>query len=130
MSLWLRSAKLRRAFALSAVVLATGGLVLYKAPSSAAFPSDPPPVGVLRADGKSSVAFSGPGAHGVLSLSHTKVLAGQTTPVYAELRLVADSSESTPIRAPNGSPPEHERRGPKTPPASSSRRTSVSRGCG
>lgn len=100
MSLWLRSAKLRRAFALSAVVLATGGLVLYKAPSSAAFPSDPRPVGVLLADGKSSVAFSGPGAHGVLSLSHTKVLSGQTTPVYAEVRLVADSSESTPIRAP------------------------------
>lgn len=101
MSLWLRSAKLRRGFALSAVVLATGGLVLYKAPSSAAFPNDPRPVGrVLVADGKSSVAFSGPGAHGVLSLSHTKVLSGRTTPVYAELKLVADSSERAPVRAP------------------------------
>jgi len=97
MSLWLRSAKVRRAFALSAVVVATGGLVLYKAPSSSALPTSSP---VLGADGKSSVAFKGPGAHGVLSLSHTKVLSGQTTPVHAELKLVADASEKTPVRAP------------------------------
>ena len=97
MSGWLRSAKLRRAFALSAVVVATGGLVLYKAPASSALPTGAP---VLRADGKSSVAFRGPGAHGVLSLSHTKVLSGRTTPVYAQLELVADASEKTPVRAP------------------------------
>ncbi len=101
MSLWLRSSKLRRAFALSAVVVATGGLVLYKAPSSAAFPNDSRPITrLLTADGKSSVAFGGPGLRGVLSLSHTKVLSGQTTPVYAELKLVADSSETAPVRAP------------------------------
>ncbi|HVH47066.1 MAG TPA: VWA domain-containing protein [Labilithrix sp.] len=92
--------KFRRAFAMSAVVLATGGLVLYKAPASAA-PTGPFVVRTpLAADGKNTVAFSGPGAHGVLSLSHTKVLAGQTTPVYAELKLVADASEAAPIRAP------------------------------
>jgi Ca-activated chloride channel family protein len=99
-SLWLRSAKLRRAFALSAVVLATGGLVLYKTPSSAAFPTGATAHLPLAANGKNSVAFSGPGARGVLSLSHTKVLAGQTTPVYAELKLVADTSETAPVRAP------------------------------
>jgi len=100
MSLWLRSSKLRRAFALSAVVLATGGLVLYKTPSSAALPNHVLAGRRLLADGKSSVAFSGPGAHGVLSLSHTKVLSGQTTPVYAELLLAADTSDEAPVRAP------------------------------
>jgi Ca-activated chloride channel homolog len=79
--------------AVSSVVLATGGLVLYKAPASA-YPGNgslirPP----LAADGKNAVAFSGPGAHGVVSLSHTRVLAGRQTPVYAELRLVADESQ-------------------------------------
>jgi Ca-activated chloride channel family protein len=99
-SLWLRSAKLRRTFALSAVVLATGGLVLYKAPASAAFPDRPITVRPLVADGKNSAAFHGPGARGVLSLSHTKVLSGTSTPVYAELRLLADRQERAPVRAP------------------------------
>lgn len=103
MSLWMRSARLRRAIAVSSVVLATGGLVLYKAPA-AAFPGDAPHQTrtPLVANGKSSVAFSGPGAHGIFSLSHTKVLSGQTTPVYAELRLVADASDSdrAKVRAP------------------------------
>lgn len=104
MSLWMRSARLRRAIAASSVVLATGGLVLYKAPA-AAFPGDAPhqtPPAPLVANGKSSVAFSGPGAHGVFALSHTKVLSGQTTPVYAELRLVADAPEGerAKVRAP------------------------------
>ncbi|MBX3218803.1 MAG: VWA domain-containing protein, partial [Labilithrix sp.] len=102
MAIWFRSAKLRRAFALSAVVLATGGLVLYKAAPSEAFPTNPshPIRTPLTADGKNAVSFRGPGAHGVLSLSHTKVLAGQTTPVYAELRLVADAAERAAVRAP------------------------------
>jgi Ca-activated chloride channel family protein len=103
LSFWLRAAKFRRAFALSAVVLASGGLVLYKAPSSAAFPSDPTVVAVppLAADGKNSVVFGGPGVHGLLSLSHTRVLSGQTTPVYAELKLIADANEDkAPARAP------------------------------
>lgn len=92
-SLWLRSAKFRRTFAVAAVVLATGGLVLYKAPASSAFPNDPITIRTpLSADGRSSVVFRGPGAHGVLSLSHTKILVGQSTPVYAELKLVADAS--------------------------------------
>ena len=98
-SLWFRSEKLRRAFALSAVVLATGGLVLYKAPSSSALVSDSSRR-PLTADGKNAVAFGGEGARGVLALSHQKVLAHQTTPVFAELRLVADASERAVVRAP------------------------------
>lgn len=107
LSLWMRSARLRRAIAVSSVVLATGGLVLYKAPLSAAYPGGPvdaPHQGKtpLVANGKNSVAFSGPGAHGVLAFSHTKIMSGQTTPVYAELRLVADAPESdrAKVRAP------------------------------
>jgi Ca-activated chloride channel homolog len=100
-SSWLRSPRLRRAIALSSVVLATGGLVLYKAPASAFPGGNPITTRPLVADGKNAVAFSGPGAHGVLSLSHTRVMNGQSTPVFAELRLVADANqEKTPVRAP------------------------------
>ncbi|MDF2693876.1 MAG: hypothetical protein K0S65_2259 [Labilithrix sp.] len=99
-SFWARSEKLRRTFAVSAVVLATGGLVLYRTPSSAALPGGGTVRTVLSADGKNSVAFGGPGARGVLSLSHTRVLSGQATPVYAEVKLVADSIEQAPVRAP------------------------------
>src|SRR5215213_1271116 len=98
---WMRSPRLRRAIALSSVVLATGGLVLYKAPANAFPGGNPITTRPLTADGKNAVAFSGPGAHGVLSLSHTKVLSGQSTPVFAEVRLVADAdSDKAPIRAP------------------------------
>jgi Ca-activated chloride channel family protein len=104
LSLWMRSARFRRAIAVSSVVLATGGLVLYKAPLSSAYPSDAPHLTrqPLVANGKNSVAFSGPGAHGVLAFSHTKVLSGQSTPVYAELRLLADSplDDAKRVRAP------------------------------
>src|SRR5688500_4404744 len=104
LSLWMRSARLRRAIAVSSVVLATGGLVLYKAPLSSAYPVDAPhqPRIPLTASGKNSVSFSGPGAHGVLAFSHSKVLSGQTTPVYAELRLIADAPEEgrAKVRAP------------------------------
>jgi Ca-activated chloride channel family protein len=98
----LRFPKLRRAFALAAVVLSTGGLVLHKASASSEFPFDPSKVGSpLLANGKNAAAFSGPGAHGVLALSHTKVLAGQSTPIYVELRLAADrDAEQAKVRAP------------------------------
>jgi Ca-activated chloride channel homolog len=100
--LWSPSARLRRGIALSAIVLATGGLVLYKSPAGA-FPGAPPPcAAVVLADGKNSARFSGPGAHGIVALSHTRVLAGQETRVFAEVRLVADSGGSSleVVRAP------------------------------
>ncbi|MDB4937755.1 MAG: hypothetical protein JWP87_4727 [Labilithrix sp.] len=86
------SSRVRRAIALSAVVLATGGLVLYRAPA-AAFPGAS---GLFRTpaslvNGKNSAAFSGPGVHGMVSLSHTRLLAGQETTVFAEVRVVADA---------------------------------------
>jgi Ca-activated chloride channel family protein len=86
------SPRVRRGIALSAVVLATGGLVLYRAPA-AAFSGDP---GLFRTptslvNGKNSAAFSGPGVHGMVSLSHTRVLSGQDTAIFAEVRVVADA---------------------------------------
>ena len=105
LSLWMRSLRIRRAVALSSVVLATGGLILAKAPASA-LPLQQgittSPLAPLVANGTSSVAFSGPGAHGTFALSHTKVLAGQSTPLYAEVRLVADAPEDgrAKVRAP------------------------------
>src|SRR4051812_8029004 len=65
---WLRSVRIRRGIALSAVVLSIGGLVLYK---SSAYASND---GLAElAAGKSSATFAGPGAHGMISMSHTYV---------------------------------------------------------
>src|ERR1019366_7559147 len=44
--------------------------------------------------------FSGPGAHGQVALSHTKVLAGRGESLFAEVRLAADRGEAAPERAP------------------------------
>lgn len=85
---WLRTPRTRRGLCIGIVVLATGGLVLARAPaisSSSVF-------GVVTADNASS--FSGPGASGTLSLSQTRVLAGGGQTVFAELRLAADESRS------------------------------------
>jgi Ca-activated chloride channel family protein len=90
------TSRVRRGIALSAVVLATGGLVLYRAPANAfpgASPGDstfgntPSPL----VAGKNSAAFAGPGVHGMVSLSHTRVLSGRATTVFADVRVVADA---------------------------------------
>lgn len=98
-SVFARSQQLRRAFALTAVVLATGGLVLYKAPDSMALNS-PSITRPLVADGKNATAFQGPGVHGTVSLSHSKVLSGTTSTVYAEIRVQADQGDAVKVRAP------------------------------
>jgi Ca-activated chloride channel family protein len=97
---WHRSPQLRRAVAVAAVVLATGGLVLYKSTSASAR-AFPPHASVL-ASGKNATSFAGPGAHGVVALSHTGVLAGQTTTLYADVRLLADRdpAATVTVRAP------------------------------
>jgi Ca-activated chloride channel family protein len=100
LSLLLRSPKVRRAFALASVVLATGGLVLYKAPASSAYPGENITQSHILAEGKNAVGFSGPGVHGTFALSHTKVLSGTTSSVYGELRLAADKTGVAAERAP------------------------------
>jgi Ca-activated chloride channel family protein len=98
---WLRSPRIRRGIALAAVVLSTGGLVLYKS-SANAFVGDSNPIfqNIPLAAGKNSAAFSGPGAHGMVSLSHTGVQSGASSTVFAEVRLAADAAETKPVRAP------------------------------
>lgn len=87
-SMWLRSPALRRGIALSAVVLATGGLVLHRS-SSSALPGLPH---AFVATGKNASSFSGSGAHGTVALSHTYVRANDETQLFAEVRLSADKT--------------------------------------
>ncbi len=89
MSRILRSPRARRGMAASAIVLSLGGLVLFQAPAGA----DP----IQRIDDynySNSVSFSGPGAQGTFSLSHSKVLADGRQRVFAELRIRADRTEA------------------------------------
>jgi Ca-activated chloride channel family protein len=82
----------------AAIVLATGGLILARA---GAAPHPPPGVpdshdpipsnGPMT--GVNAAGFSGPGAHGQVALSHTKVLAGADSSVFAEVRLAADTTK-------------------------------------
>jgi Ca-activated chloride channel family protein len=96
----LRTARVRRGVAAAAIVLATGGLVLARAPHASAgggTTANPPAwVGA----GVSGASFTGPGAHGQISLSHTKVLAHGRESVFAEVKLKADATEATAERAP------------------------------
>ena len=95
------SPRLRRGIALSAIVLAAGGLILYRAPAAAwqgdASPPRPPSVLTMQ---KNSAAFAGPGAHGMVSLSHSRLLDGGESTVFADVRLVADADPSAKRRAP------------------------------
>jgi Ca-activated chloride channel homolog len=96
---WLRTPRIRRGLAASAVILAAGGLILFRAPAGAA-PLRPLDVHLTPlGQGNNLATFGGPGAHGQVALSHTKVLAGTTTQVFAEVRVLADPSQSV-TRAP------------------------------
>src|SRR5258708_227264 len=94
---WLRTPRVRRTLAGSAIVLAAGGLVLARTPVEAR-----PPTGAVAfvANGSNSVSFSGPGAHGAIALSHTRVLAGGGRRVVAEVDVYADASAEARERAP------------------------------
>jgi Ca-activated chloride channel family protein len=91
-----RTSRVRRGFAACAIVLAAGGLVLVRAPSQAR--SDV--LAVTTPNGPTTASFTGPGAHGQLSLSHGKLLAGAPATFYAELVLSADAAEEAKQRAP------------------------------
>jgi Ca-activated chloride channel family protein len=92
---WLQNARVRRTIAASSVVLATGGLVLFRAPTTAC---------AITAIGShasgTQATFSGPGLHGSVALSHGAVLAGGDRDVYAEVRLTADDAARGDQRAP------------------------------
>jgi len=101
-STWFRTPRIRRGVALATVVLATGGLVLYQAPvSGAPSPWSAPVSGNSpMVAGKHSTTFAGDGAHGIVSLSHGKLAAGQSTTMYADVRVAADASARESHRAP------------------------------
>ncbi|MDB4945147.1 MAG: hypothetical protein JWP97_4681 [Labilithrix sp.] len=83
------SPRLRRGIALCSVVLATGGLVLHRTTASA-HPGETTARPAPLAPGKMSAAFAGPGAHGMVSLSHARLLPSSTTSLFAEVRVIAD----------------------------------------
>src|SRR5262245_9376979 len=91
---WFRLPRVRRGLAASAVVLAAGGLVLARTPAAAGGGGrSVEAIATVAGSGQNRVTFSGPGAHGVFALSHTKVLAGGERRVYAELDLTADKTQ-------------------------------------
>lgn len=84
--------KVARALAAGSVALATGGIVLLRAPhpGAAAPKAD---VTVTPAGGGATAPraeFRGPWAHGRVALSQGRVEAGGTRQVYAEIRVAAD----------------------------------------
>jgi Ca-activated chloride channel homolog len=95
---WLRTPRIRRGLAASAIVLAAGGLVLFRAPTNgsiAAFPQ-----ALASPLGNNATSFSGPGASGTVSLSHTKIFASPGEKMFADVHLTADKSDKTPAHAP------------------------------
>ncbi len=98
-SMWLRTSRIRRGLAASAIVLAAGGLVLFRAPAAGGSPTLITNPTIAMPTGVNSTSFSGPGAHGSIALSHTKVLSGGSQ-LFAEVQLVADKAEQAPKHAP------------------------------
>ncbi len=92
----LRAARVRRTIAAAAVVLATGGLVLFRTPASGYVGGVEQPSNENTA---TMVHFRGPGAHGSFGISQGKVLAGGERDLYAEVRFSADKETET-VRAP------------------------------
>ncbi len=88
---WASTPRIRRGLAGAAVVLAAGGLVLFRADArtASAYPSYSPPVTTLPS-GSNVASFAGPGVHGTFALSHSSVLAQGSRQLFADLTLVAD----------------------------------------
>jgi Ca-activated chloride channel family protein len=93
---WLRASRARRGVAAACVVLATGGLILFRAPANAHVHTTLTPT----PDGANVAHFSGPRAHGTVALSGTKVLAGSEQDIFAEVKVAADKEEQHGERAP------------------------------
>src|SRR5580693_4773115 len=91
---WLQNPRVRRTLAASAVVLATGGLVLFRSPTNSIAQT------LVTQTSGTVASFAGPGLHGSVAMSHGAVLAGGDRDVYAEVRLNADAAERSESRAP------------------------------
>jgi len=97
-SLGRSTVRFRKGIAAAAVVLATGGLILFRAGHGGQLPTIAS--AIASPSGVNAASFSGPGAHGTLSLSHTKVLADSREKLFAEVRLTADKAENQGAHAP------------------------------
>ncbi len=98
---WVRTPRIRRGLATAAVVLAAGGLVLFRADAKTpTYPVLPEHTTVLPA-GSNVSTFAGPGVHGTFALSHSSVLSGGVRQLFADVTLVADPGtgvhESAPL---------------------------------
>jgi Ca-activated chloride channel family protein len=98
---WATTPRIRRGLAAAAVVLAAGGLVLFRADARTASPyplyTNP---GTVLPMGSNVASFAGPGVHGTFALSHSNVLAGGTRQLFADVTLVADPSSESRESAP------------------------------
>jgi Ca-activated chloride channel family protein len=98
---WFRVPRVRRGLAAGAVVLAAGGLVLIRAEAARpGAPATPWLAPTLTPAGSNTTHFKGTGAHGTISLSQTRVAAGNDRPMYAEVRMAADRLAEARERAP------------------------------
>jgi Ca-activated chloride channel homolog len=101
---WATVPRVRRGLAASAVVLATGGLVLFRADARPAFHDPLPPTilppTILPPAGANVTTFAGPGVHGALALSHANVLAGGSQRIFADVTMVADPGSQATEHAP------------------------------
>src|SRR5262245_53730818 len=97
---WLRSPRIRRGLAIRAVALSAAGLVLFRASGGSALVLNPMVHPLTMTATATRAPFSGPGAHGTFSISHSKLLASGDRDLYAEVRFVADQGAGEQIRAP------------------------------
>ncbi len=97
---WAAAPRFRRGMAAAAVVLAAGGLVLFRAEAKPAYHDRPDLTGFLPSGSTNIATFSGPGLHGSLALSQTTVLPGAGGRLFADLTLVADAASVACERAP------------------------------
>jgi Ca-activated chloride channel family protein len=96
---WATTPRIRRGLAASAVVIATGGLILFRADAKPATIHVFPDKGGL-VSGANVASFAGPGVHGTFALSHTAVLARTSQRLYADVTLVADPGAEAREHAP------------------------------
>ena len=97
---WWMLPRVRRGVALSAIVLSAGGLILHRAPAAASGGrpiANGAPAIVTTGHGS---AFSGPGAHGNIALTQSRVLSGSPQRLYAEVTFNADQTAEAKERAP------------------------------
>ena len=91
---WARTSPARHGLAVSAAVVALGGMVLLRGSGVAQARGTP------AVDPPGALLFRGAGAQGNLALSQRVVLAGSEQRFFAEIKLRATEGEGTKVRAP------------------------------